>query len=192
MPKESKQAVRTILKEYRSAYSDFTWKLLSQKIQQRFLIHMKTENPTSVACYIHSNASREVHTDLIISTCLKQGVTVMVPRVVDFNSNMELVELTNGTPLRESTWGIMEPDSMVSGTDILPDVILVPMLGVDRNGYRMGYGKGYYDRFLSGKAMIKIGLCPESCIVPQLPVDSFDIPMDFVITESGVLRINKK
>jgi 5-formyltetrahydrofolate cyclo-ligase len=192
MSKESKQHVRTTFKEYRSAYSDFSWKLLSHKIQRGFLKHMETENPTSVACYIHSNVSREVHTDLIISTCLKQGITVMVPRVVDFESNMELVELTNSTPLRESKWGIMEPDSMVMGTDMLPDVILVPMLGVDRFGYRLGYGKGYYDRFLTGKALTKIGLSPESCIVHQLPVDSFDIPMDYVITECGVLRINKK
>lgn len=88
----------------------------------------------------------------------------------------------------DSEWHIVS----VLGSNIIPDnfdVIIVPMLGFDVNLHRIGYGGGYYDRFLAGqpKAM-KIGVCYESGFIRDLPTEDHDIPTDIIITEEKVRR----
>ena len=69
------------------------------------------------------------------------------------------------------------------------DVILVPGLAFDRNGGRMGFGKGYYDRLLESSKAVKIGLCYDFQILEKIPTESHDVPMNFVITEKEILEI---
>ena len=66
-------------------------------------------------------------------------------------------------------------------------VILVPGLAFDRNGGRMGFGKGYYDRLLESSNAVKIGLCYDFQILEKIPTESHDVPMNFVITEKEIL-----
>ena len=63
------------------------------------------------------------------------------------------------------------------------DVVLVPNLLCDRKGYRLGYGGGYYDRWLAGYSGLTVSLCPPERLVAELPREPFDVPVDLVISE---------
>ncbi|MCM1982684.1 5-formyltetrahydrofolate cyclo-ligase [Lyngbya confervoides] len=84
-------------------------------------------------------------------------------------------------------WGLEEPGSdwPLAGR---PDLILVPLVACDRRGYRLGYGGGYYDRFLTQKLAPAIGIGFDACVVNTLPVDPWDQPLDGICTESGIYR----
>ena len=91
------------------------------------------------------------------------------------------------TPLRPGPFGILEPDpQQVPETNLLLlDAVIVPALLLTPDGGRLGYGGGYYDRFLPGLRpdCLKIGVLPQALIVPSLPLDPWDILLDRVITE---------
>ena len=95
-----------------------------------------------------------------------------------------------GDPLDEVTWGIREPRA--SAPVVEPDVLLSPLLAVDRNGYRLGYGGGFYDRTLarlrSLKPVVAIGLAFDEQMVDAVPHADYDERLDWVLTPSGPLR----
>jgi len=88
-----------------------------------------------------------------------------------------------------STFGVPEPignEILATGESV--DTIILPMLGFDRTGGRMGYGAGYYDRFLAKNLNVrKIGIAFACQEYDNLPVDENDIPMDYIITEEGIV-----
>ena len=85
-------------------------------------------------------------------------------------------------------FGVREPD--VNFCTLVDDytnaICIVPAIAFDKSGYRLGYGKGYYDRFLCNFDGISIGISYDECITQKLCVDSFDIPVDYIVTQSGV------
>jgi len=102
---------------------------------------------------------------------------------------MQAVVVDQFTVFNITDWGIPEPVvvSPVYMND--PDVIIVPLLAADRYGNRIGYGKGYYDRFLTGASGLRVGLCPDCCLVSDIPIEPHDEQLDVLVTESGILRI---
>lgn len=73
-----------------------------------------------------------------------------------------------------------------------PEVVLMPGLGFDRSGNRLGRGKGYFDRYLENKEVIKIGLCFQEQLVGEIAVTKFDVAVDFIITDREVLRVETR
>ena len=86
-----------------------------------------------------------------------------------------------GERLVKSEFNVSEPLSVPVSSDI-PEVVFVPALAVDKNNFRLGYGGGFYDRFLESSKAYSIVPVSEKLIVEKLPVDEFDIPVDCVIT----------
>lgn len=185
----SKNQLRAILKHYRGQYSESAWTAISNAIQSHVIKLVESLNPDSIGCYLQSSRTREVHTDLIVSHFLSKSTFVYVP-VTGEDHSMRMVLINPETRFVENQWGIREPIGPGLFHEIVPDVIVVPMLGSAYTGYRIGYGKGYYDRYLTGKRVTKIGVCPHSCILHQIPTDDHDIPMDYLITENGIVRKN--
>lgn len=100
--------------------------------------------------------------------------------------------ITSLGELKTGRYGIPEPSDelpLVSADEI--DLILVPGLSFDLSGYRMGHGAGYYDRYLSGFRGHTIGLCFESRLSDSIPRDEYDLPVDFIATESRFMRCNR-
>lgn len=95
-----------------------------------------------------------------------------------------------GEPLEKRTWGIEEP--LDSAPEVLPDVMLVPLLAFDDEGYRLGYGGGFYDRTLekvrSLKPVIAIGVAFDEQRVDAVPREGYDQPCDWILTPSGPRR----
>lgn len=119
-------------------------------------------------------------------------VRMVIPVVNPNTGTLDHVELLNEIELVENEWGIPEPKKPFQKTyPTMLDMVLVPMLAFDMEGNRLGYGKGYYDKFLSlvRPKCLKVGLCLEAGRVDEgLPTDEFDVPMDFVVTENLVYK----
>ena len=105
--------------------------------------------------------------------------TMMVAIPIDYHDELQIDKL-----------GILSPIS----DKVCPvafDIAVTPGLGFDRAGYRIGYGRGYYDRWFNFNAVkSKVGLCYSDLLMDKLPHETFDIPIDILITEDEILRIN--
>ena len=106
--------------------------------------------------------------------------------VIRKNNQMDFFEWTNKEPLKINKFGIAEP---ISAKKIYPDVIFVPLVGYDKNLNRLGYGGGFYDRYIEKiKKIIKIGLAFSYQELKVVPVSVLDKKLDFVITEKEIIQ----
>ncbi|WP_457568224.1 5-formyltetrahydrofolate cyclo-ligase [Desulfurobacterium sp.] len=114
----------------------------------------------------------------------KSGKSVLFPKV----SGKEIipVEVNSLNELSPGYMGIMEPPA--AGKKEEPEVVFVPGIAFDLNCYRLGYGGGFYDRFLSLGKYFTIGVCFDFQIVKKLPVEPFDVPVQLVISEKRIIR----
>jgi 5-formyltetrahydrofolate cyclo-ligase len=99
--------------------------------------------------------------------------------------------VTGETPLRSGPFGIREPDAsqVPEATPEVLDLAIVPALLFSETRDRLGYGGGYYDRFLPklSASCVRIGTLPEALVFPSLPCDPWDVPLDLIVTENRVL-----
>lgn len=98
-----------------------------------------------------------------------------------------------GEPLCAGVWGIREP--LEQAAQVMPDILLVPLLAFDRAGRRLGYGAGYYDRTLTAlraqKPVTAIGLAFAAQEFPEIPVSPWDAPLDLVMTERDIIECGR-
>lgn len=132
----------------------------------------------------------EVDTRSLIGGLLAEGRRVAVPRVEHEPHKMSFCEISSMDELRPGTMGILEPASdapALTVLDMVRTVCLVPGLVFDGAGRRVGYGGGYYDRFLAFYPGDKIGLARTTMLSSNpLPAGGLDVPVDFIATESGI------
>jgi 5-formyltetrahydrofolate cyclo-ligase len=117
----------------------------------------------------------------------ERGATAALPVVVARASPLQFREWWPGAPMKPGVYDIPVPD----GTRVLvPDIAIVPMNGFDGQGYRLGYGGGYFDRTLAAleRRVLAIGVSYEALRLPTIHPQPHDIPMDFVVTEAGAWR----
>lgn len=159
---------------------------LSQPIVQRLLAHPKVQQADTIILY-HSLPD-EVYTHALLDTLLKQGKRILLPKVMS-ETQMTLHEYYGPNSLTKGAFGILEPnnDNEKISVKIKVNVIIVPGVAFDRQGNRLGRGKGYYDRLLvdftttSFAHIYKIGVCFPFQVVESIPHSFFDIPMDEVV-----------
>lgn len=130
---------------------------------------------------------REVYTHNMIKEALKDK-RIVVPKIIDF----EIVpcEIKDFRELVEGKYRILEPAcASKEECEKVPkiDVALVPGMAFDKRGYRVGYGKGFYDNVLKDLGALKIGLCMDFQIIDNVPNDEWDIKMDKVITDKRII-----
>jgi 5-formyltetrahydrofolate cyclo-ligase len=131
----------------------------------------------------------EVHTSDILAEALGRGVEVYVPRTHRAERRLSIHRLTDLAQLQPGEFGIPEVAS-AEATEADPrllDAVVVPGLAFDRAGHRLGFGQGYFDRFLQGLGAVRIGLAYRFQVVPEVPAEPWDVPMDYVVTETGVI-----
>ncbi|WP_344127773.1 5-formyltetrahydrofolate cyclo-ligase [Saccharopolyspora halophila] len=120
------------------------------------------------------------------------GLRVLLPIVVDRASPLDWAEYTGPDSLQPATYGLLEPagDRLGASAIAQADAVLVPALGVDHRGVRLGRGAGHYDRSLplANPDAARIGVVREAEFVPELPGESHDVLMTWVITPSGGVR----
>ena len=133
----------------------------------------------------------EVGTQDLIEALLAKGRRVAVPRVDKESHKMTFHEIFSLEELEPSSMRILEPAAdapvLADPSELVGSVCLVPGLVFDGAGHRVGYGGGYYDRFLAFYPGDKIGLARTTMLSSNpLPTDGYDIPVDFIATESGI------
>jgi 5-formyltetrahydrofolate cyclo-ligase len=139
-----------------------------------------------------SSFGSEVETAPILERLSSRGARVILPRVE--GSDIEAVAFHPGDPVRRARYGALEP----SGGAVVPrdeiDVVIVPGLAFEHRGYRVGYGGGFYDRFLRRLRpdAVAIGVGFSAQIVEEVPHDSDDKPVDMVVTEQGIVGPNDR
>ena len=154
-----------------------------------------TQNVISSPCFKHAqtvfvycSTADEIDTYQIISAGLRAGKTICVPRCEKERGLMTARQIASMNDLVIGKFGISEPLS--TAEMIFPesiDLCIVPCLTADYQGYRLGYGGGYYDRFLSRTSCRTAVLCAESRLLREIPKDFYDIPCDYIFTERRIL-----
>ena len=124
----------------------------------------------------------------VLNLLEKKNFKVSLP-IIKKDNQMNFCSWSRGDPLRVNKFGIPEP---VSSKIFYPDILLVPLVAYDNNLNRLGYGGGYYDRFIEKlektKKIIKIGLAFSFQKISSIPIDQYDKRLDFIITEKKILR----
>jgi 5-formyltetrahydrofolate cyclo-ligase len=148
----------------------------SLKLSQNLISSAEFKNAATVFCYISFN--KEIDTYKILRDSLKQGKTLCVP--VIRAGSMIAVRIKNLDNLKANSFGILEPvfANEIVKSDI--DLAVVPGLAFNLLGYRIGYGKGYYDKFLSDFRGYSISIVLKEFIIDLIP-DKFDMPVDKMI-----------
>ena len=162
--------------------------VLDESITQKLLATPEYAEATTVLTYV--SVSSEVSTRMIIERALCDGKTVAVPRCLP-GHRLEFVAITSLDQLVPAPFNLLEPAKNLSAlteSHMNDTICIVPALLVDAKGYRLGYGAGFYDRFLSTYSGKKICLAyQQNLSKTELPHTEFDVPVDMVITESAVL-----
>ncbi|MCL1830712.1 MAG: 5-formyltetrahydrofolate cyclo-ligase [Oscillospiraceae bacterium] len=134
----------------------------------------------NIFCYIGRKS--EIDTSLIIEQALKDKKTVSLPLCAS-DGSMTARVISSLEDVTIGSFGILEPQL---GSDILPrddiDLALIPCLVSDNKGHRIGFGGGYYDRYLAKSKMYKIILCPAEMVREKIPVTGFDLKADLVLS----------
>ena len=161
---------------------------LDDCITQKLLATPEYSEAATVLTYV--SVSSEVSTRMFIERALRDGKTVAVPRCLP-GHRLEFVAITSLDQLVPAPFNLLEPAEELSALtedQMSKTICIVPALLVDTKGYRLGYGAGFYDRFLSTYSGKKICLAyQQNLSKTMLPHTEFDVAVDMIITESDVL-----
>lgn len=130
----------------------------------------------------------------LMERCRAAGAALALPVVVGKGAPLVFRAWTSGDPLAGRAWGIREP--IESAPELVPDLLLVPLLAVDRAGWRLGYGGGFYDRTIRAlrawKPIVAIGIAFDEQIVDAVPHSVYDERLDWVLTPSGPIDCRER
>ena len=143
-------------------------------------------NLKSVGGYYPSNY--EIDDLDILDLLEKKNFKVSLP-IIKKNNQMNFCSWSSNDPLKINKFGIPEP---VSSKILYPDILLVPLVAFDSNLNRLGYGGGYYDRYIEKiekiKKVIKIGLAFSFQKISSIPINQYDKKLDFIVNEKEILK----
>ncbi|MFW2489532.1 5-formyltetrahydrofolate cyclo-ligase [Clostridium chromiireducens] len=161
---------------------------MDKKILNKFYESKFYKDSTNIFVYISYDS--EIDTRLIINKALKDNKKIYVPRTEFETRIMDAVEIKSFDNLIKSNYGILEPsknEPCINPNEL--DLIVVPGVAFDRNGGRMGYGAGFYDRYFKKitkdniERIIKLALAYNFQVLDKVPMNEQDVPVDFIITE---------
>ncbi|MCM2466047.1 5-formyltetrahydrofolate cyclo-ligase [Methanoculleus oceani] len=185
---QTKAALREQAKEARSLLSPAEIATYSSSIEERLLDLLN--GFTTVMVY--ASKAPEVETKGLIADLNLRGVRVVVPIIERETCSLRLSYLPDPAVLVPSTFNVPEPighEFPARPEDV--EVVVIPMLAFDAEGNRLGYGAGYYDRFLCRYPhQKKIGIAFSCQEAQSIPADDNDVKMDYIVTEKGIIRHN--
>ena len=133
---------------------------------------------------VFASAENEFDTSFIIDKCKADKKNVYYPICIDNEGKMEFRKVDSNDDLQIGMYNIPEPKAHCKNYHQQKnDIIIVPCLSVDKNGYRIGYGKGYYDRFLKDFTGVSICPCYNELQSDILPTDKFDVKINILVTQ---------
>ena len=169
----------------RKSLIDIRKNILDKDLKSTIIVHkiinMEVYTRSKIIA-LYKSLKDEVNLEYLINYSLNSGKIVLLPRVM--KNNLIFIKIDFNTEYDKSNFGVVEPcydiNNVYNG-DI--DLIIVPGVGFDKDNNRIGYGKGYYDRFLLDKDIYKIGVCFKDQLMDHIPSDINDVKMNNVITD---------
>lgn len=186
---------QTLRKEYKALRDNFDKKKLHEESLKILDFLYKTEAyQKSDTVFTYVNMNSEVETIPLIKQALKDKKTVAVCALTLKKHEMIFIKINDLNNLKTNKFGTLEPE--IKKENILTSsektLLIVPGLVFDKRGYRIGYGGGYYDFFISNnkKTLANIGICLDFQLINEnLPIEEFDEPLNMIITNGGILTL---
>ena len=178
-----KESLRSRLLETRDNTSFDLLKIASANIQKKLKKIYAFKNAQKIGAYYPMGS--EIFTQDIIQELLSQGKEVFLPKVT--GDAMEFRKIIDFSSLEHGNFDIMEPKENCP-VDRNLDVILVPTVGIDPSGVRLGYGHGFYDKYLAENKITTISLVLEKQIIKRIPKSDHDILIDWIVTEYKMMQ----
>lgn len=173
-----KKTLRAKIREQKRAMTEEDICTRSEKLGQLFAASMLYQQAGTIYGYLPYN--QEVRTVPMLERALKDGKKVAVPKV--YGDEMKFIYLTDLTQVEKGYAGIPEPVADGPVAEDKTALVLMPGLAFDEEGHRMGYGGGFYDKFLSAEPEHPtLALCYAFQVVQELPTEEFDVPVDCVL-----------
>ena len=181
-----KSEIRKQYKEKRGELSPETVKEKSIIAEEFFINCEFFKNAASVMLYIP--LKNETDTEIIINKCFEEDKRVSLPVTSPVNFEITPHIAHKNTVFNKGTFNVFEPQNTEISEISQVDVVLVPGIAFDKNGARIGFGKGCYDKLLKNYKGIKVGFCYDFQVLSELPVDENDVTMDYIVTEKGIIE----
>ena len=187
----NKRELRSIYMKKRSAISEDSIKSMSKLIESSLFSLDLYKNSSVIMTYV--NFGNEVITENIIRHSLNLEKTIGVPITIPKTRELIVSELRDfDKELELGVYNILTPKKEYI-REIKPskiDLVLVPGIAFDRKGYRVGYGGGYYDRFLCkiNENAITIALAFSMQLIDYVPKGYYDLPVDYILTEKELIK----
>ncbi len=179
-----KKLLREKFKALRESLSERQWLKYSQKICQNLIESPFFKESRKIAFYYPVN--KEVNLLSVMEEALKEGKEIFLPITYIRGKRITFHRVLNLEELSPGAFGIPEPPPINPQLDSLSlELILVPGLAFDLQKFRLGYGSGFYDRFLKETGARKIGVAFSFQVIERLPHDPWDVKMNYILTEKG-------
>jgi 5-formyltetrahydrofolate cyclo-ligase len=183
--KREKARIRRTVLEQREALPADVRAAWGERIAERFVDLPEVE--TAKAVMVFSSFGSEVPTGPLIERLRARGIVVALPRIE--GAGLVAVPFVPGDPVRATTFGAVEPIAPDVMDPAALDVVGVPGVVFDRQGRRIGYGGGYYDRFLRGLHTCTMGVAFGLQVIDgPVPTGNFDLPVQGIVTEQETIR----
>ena len=189
-----RQVKRDLRKKYRTLRENMDpdeKRRLDEQILERFTALPAYQSARALLCFVATPI--EVETRGILKRAFADGKLVAVPKCLDRKGNMDFFVIHSLGELIPGEFSLLEPDikrcKRLSRYD--RSVCVLPAFAFDAEGFRLGFGMGYYDRFLRRYTGQKIGVCYNSCLASDLPRGHFDQAADYVVTPKYVITVQK-
>lgn len=178
-----KKELRKIFRQKRNGISEKSEK--DFKIAERVLNSARVKNSDNILIYVSYGSETDTH--FIIEKLLESGKNVAVPRCLE-NGIMEFIYIKSLDELSAGAYGISEPSGNNKALITEDTICIVPAFSFASDGTRLGYGGGYYDRFLEKSEIYTIGICYDEMFSESLPSEKHDIKIKTVITEERTVQ----
>ena len=174
----NKSDLRKMIREKKRAMTEEQIVESSRRLAEQFFATQQYQNTKTLYGYMPYN--QEVRTIPILEQALRDGKRVAVPKV--FGDEMRFIYLDDLTSVEKGYSGIPEPIADGPVADDPEALVLMPGLAFDKEGHRIGYGGGFYDKFLSSEPNhTTVALCYAFQMLPEIATDDYDIPVDCVL-----------
>ena len=188
----NKSELRKKFSAFRTSLPQTEKSSLDQQITENILCSSAFAKCDTLFTFISTD--REISTRFLIESAWERCKKVAVPRCTDNGFELEFFYLSSWDQLQSGKYGILEPirDLSLSAIQTGDSLCIVPAFCYDNRGYRVGYGKGYYDRFLNSFSGCAMGVCYSECLTEYVPNDEYDMAVDIVVTENATINIDKQ
>lgn len=191
--KEEKMQLRELFREKRAALSADKKKEMDEALCRRLQSLVSVRYADEILSF--SPLAGEIDINSFNIYVIENGKALYLPRCIAGSPEMNFHRVGALAELAKGSFSINEPSADAPIWQNDPEkraICIIPAMSYDKKGFRLGYGKGYYDRYLSTKKVLKVGLCYTSFLSQTIPRGRYDLSVDIIVTEKGIITVDKK